>query len=380
MGIAAGREANGATLADVMIAVVGVAVGFVVEPVRAETSRVVQVCGFLSPVSQYTSLYWTLARFAQPVVLGLVLALVVRRARYGGLPRAGEWLAVVTLLLLLDPAIPGETQVLGPATTRPMTYAESPSGALVPTRHVRPTVVSDLDPFRVPAALVLLATAALALAAIAASWVVLRLQRRGLPAWVALLLLTALGWAWLRVPIRLNPTEVVRSRFSWLDFTPKPLPTALWGPALDWFIEGRGQRWAAGRSGCSRRWPPWQPRATCPRPGTRRERRRWTEWAAAAMALVLAGAWAWDELILRSEPALLIRVCVFSAWIAALAVPAWLIVGWFVDRDSGIRLISGWPMDSGRETMKSVVQPGSRMEGHEAIASQTHNAADPKPG
>jgi hypothetical protein len=379
MGIAAGREANGATLADVMIAVVGVAVGFVVEPVRAETSRVVQVCGFLSPVSQYTSLYWTLARFAQPVVLGLVLALVVRRARYGGLPRAGEWLAVVTLLLLLDPAIPGETQVLGPATTRPMTYAESPSGALVPTRHVRPTVVSDLDPFRVPAALVLLATAALALAAIAASWVVLRLQRRGLPAWVALLLLTALGWAWLRVPIRLNPTEVVRSRFSWLDFTPKPLPTALSGPALDWFIEGRYAlgRWpvglfaalaaAAEARDLSQAW-------------NRRDRRRWTEWAAAAIALVLAGAWAWDELILRSEPALLIRVCVFSAWIAALAVPAWLIVGWFVDRDSGIRLISGWPMDSGRETMKSVVQPGSRMEGHEAIASQTHNAADPKPG
>jgi hypothetical protein len=325
MGIAAGREAVGVTLADAMIAVVGVAVGFVVEPVRAETSRVVQVCGFLMPVSLYTSLYWTLARFALPVVLGLVLALVVRRARYGGLPRAGEWLAVVTLLLLLDPVVPGESHVFGPVTTRPMTYVESPSGALVPTRHVRPAVLNDLDP-EGPAVLVLLITAVLALAAVAAAWVVLRLSRRGLAAWVAVLLMGALGWAWLRVPVRLNSTRVVRFRYSWLDFPLAPSATGLSGPALDWFVEGRYAlgRWPVGLFAALAAMAAARDLARAWNAG---DRRRWTEWAGPALAFVLAVAWAWDELVQRSEPALSIRATVFAAWLAALAGPAWLIAG-----------------------------------------------------
>ena len=132
MGANERREVAGATLADLMIAVLGVAVGLVVEPVRGESSRVVQVCGFFVPVATYTSLYWTLARFALPVALGLVLALLVRCARFGRLPRTGEWLALATLLLLLDPAVPGATHVVGPVTTRPMTYVETPSGAVRP--------------------------------------------------------------------------------------------------------------------------------------------------------------------------------------------------------------------------------------------------------
>jgi hypothetical protein len=330
MGISARQEAVGITLADVMIAVAGVAAGFVVEPVRAETSRVVQVCGFFLPVSTYTSLYWTLARFALPVALGLVLVVIVRSARWGRMPRAGEWLGVVTLLLLLDPAVPGAIHVVGPVTTRPMDYVQSPSGAWVPARHVRPAVLCDLDP-EGPALVVLPIAVALAALAIAAGWVVLRLVRRGLAPWVGALLLVALAWTWLRVPVRLNSTEVVWFRYSWLDFTPVPSPTGLSGPALDWYVEGRYAlgRWpvglfamiaalAAARTLVQRR--PGHPR------------RYWTEWAGAVVALVLGGSWAWDELVLRPEPSLGIRSTVLAVWLAALIVPAWLIASRLVPR------------------------------------------------
>src|SRR3954462_9221728 len=83
-------EPAGVTVADVMILVLGVAAGFAVEPVRAETSRVVQVCGFAAPVTTYASAFWTLARFALPAALGLALAVVVRCARHGRMPDAGE--------------------------------------------------------------------------------------------------------------------------------------------------------------------------------------------------------------------------------------------------------------------------------------------------
>src|SRR3954451_3368946 len=77
MGSNVRGEPAGITVADVMILVVGVAAGFAVEPVRAETSRVVQVCGFAAPVTTYTSAFWTLAPFALPVELGLALAVFV---------------------------------------------------------------------------------------------------------------------------------------------------------------------------------------------------------------------------------------------------------------------------------------------------------------
>jgi hypothetical protein len=336
MNITVRQEAVGITLADVMIAVAGVAAGFVVEPVRAETSRVVQVCGFFLPVSTYTSLYWTLARFALPVALGLVLVVIVRSARWGRMPRAGEWLGVVTWLLLLDPAVPGAIHVVGPVTTRPMDYHQSPSGAWVPGRHVRPAVLCDLDP-EGPALVVLPIAAALAAVAIAAGWVVLRFVRRGLVPWVGVLVLMALAWTWLRVPVRLNSTEVVRFRYSWLAFTPVPSPTGLSRPALDWYVEGR---YALGR------WPVGllamvaaltTARVLMPgrgRPG--HPRRYWTEWAGAMLSLVLGGSWAWDELVLRQEPAFEVRATVLAVWLAALAVPAWLIASRLVPRGGSV--------------------------------------------
>jgi hypothetical protein len=333
MEIATRQEAAGVTLADAMIAVAGVASGFVVEPVRAETSRVVQVCGFLVPVSTYTSPYWTLARFALPVALGLVLVVIVRLARWCRMPRAGEWLGVVTLLLLLDPAVPGAVHVFGPVTTRPMDYLQSPSGAWVPVRHVRPAVLCDLDPAG-PPLLVLPIAAALAALGLAAGWVVLRFVRRGLAPWIGVLLLVLLAWAWLRAPVRLNSTEVVRFRYSWLKFTPVPSWAGWSGPALEWYLEGR---YALGR------WPigllAMVPAMAAARSLAQRRRghsrRYWTEWASAALALALGASWVWDELALRQEPSFAVRVTVFAVWFGGLALPAWLITRRLVPSDGG---------------------------------------------
>jgi hypothetical protein len=314
------REPAGITVADVMILVVGVAAGLIVEPPRAETSRVVQVCGFAAPVSTYTSAFWTLARLALPLGLGLATAVVVRCARHGRLPCAGEWLALATALLLLDPAVPGEMHVVGPVTTRAMTYHERPDGVRVPTRHVRPAVLIDLDP-SVPAAPALLGIAGLGLAASLAGWVVLGLVRRGLAPWVAVLLLAALGWAWLRLPARLNPTEVVRFRYSWVGFTPVAPPGGAW-PAWGWYVEGR---YALGR------WPigllAAVPAVAAARNLARgpRDRGRWTARAGVAVALALGVAWAWDELAMRSWPSPSIRASILAAWLATLALTAQLV-------------------------------------------------------
>jgi hypothetical protein len=61
--------------------------------------------------------------------------------------------------------------------------------------------------------------------------------------------------------------------------------------------------------------------------------RYWTEWAGALVALVLGGAWAWDELVLRPEPSFGIRATVLAVWLAALALPAWLIASRLVPWD-----------------------------------------------
>ena len=73
------------------------------------------------------------------------------------------------------------------------------------------------------------------------------------------------------------------------------------GAGLDWFIEGR---YALGR------WPVGLFAALAAvaaarelaRAGNAGDRRRWTEWAGTALALVLAVAWACDELVLRWNP------------------------------------------------------------------------------
>jgi hypothetical protein len=167
----------------------------------------------------------------------------------------------------------------------------------------------------------LLATAGLGLAAALAGWVVLGLVRRGLASWVAVLLLVALGWAWLRIPPRLNPAEVVRFRYSWVGFTPAAsAPGPSW-PAPGWYVEGR---YALGR------WPigllamvPAVAAAHGVAPGSR-DQRRWTGRTAVAIALGLGVAWAWDELAMRSWPALPIRASVLAAWLAMLPLTAWL--------------------------------------------------------
>jgi hypothetical protein len=310
-------EPRGVSLADLVIGVPGLAIGLALQPVRLEPTRVVQTCGFAAPVVTYSSAYWTAARVALPLALALALAIVARRARYGGWPRPSEWLGLWVALVMLDPAVAGSDHVGGPVTTRPMTYVEV-RGIQVPTREIRPTVLIDLDDER-PLVSVLLTSAAVGALAILAARILAATVSRGLPAWAGVVLILVAGWAWLRVPIRLNPREIVRFRYSWLNVRPVLQRTAFQlhielrlalGRMAEGIIFGTllvaalRDLWRSGR-------PSW----------------RGTELTAVALAAALAGCWAVDELLLRPAPGAWVRGPVFLGWLVAVGVPALLLGG-----------------------------------------------------
>lgn len=312
-----GREPRGITLADLMRAVAVLAVGLALEPPRWVATEVMQTCGFVANVAFYTSVYWTLARLALPWAVAVGACILARRVRFGGMPRPAEWLALMTALVLLDPAVEGPDHVGGPIVTRPLTSVTI-NGAPVPPPRGPPTVLVDLDDGR-PHGLVLLSTLGVAGALLLTAWLALR---RGLSPGTATLVLTALAWLWLRLPVRLNPVEWVRFRYSYFGLTALP-PAAGWSPAqFDWYLEGRLAlgRWFVGMLTAvpalsaalalrRRGGAPW----------------RWTEWAGSALAALLAACWAWDELILRPAPGPVVRGTVFVVWLVALGLPAFLV-------------------------------------------------------
>jgi hypothetical protein len=313
-------EPRGLTLADLAIVLAGVALGFALQPVRLEPTRVVQTCGFVAAVATYHSFYWTAARFAMPASLGLSLAILARRARHGGWPRPAEWLALALALGLLDGAVPGDDHVGGPVTTRP-NEAVKVRGVRVYARDVRPAVLIAVDDERPigPFALIRVAGAA---AAVLAGVVVLALVRRGLPAAAGLVLLLAVAWAWLRGTVRLNPAEFVRFRYSWVGFTPGSPPLGWSRMGYAWYLEARLAlgRWFEGML-------VGIPAAATAIAATRPDRpdRRWTEWSGMALAVLLGAAWAIDELARRPSPGPTVRAVVFAAWVAAVGLPSWLV-------------------------------------------------------
>ena len=309
------REPRGMTLADLMVVVAGLAVGLVVQPVRLETTRVLQACGFYANVVKYESVNWTAARFALPLALAVGAAVIARRTRFGGMPRPAEWLGLVVLLLLLDPVVPNDQHTTGPFVTRQHDYVNV-NGARVPTKYVRSAVLIDTAPVR-SLRVTAQETALVAGLALAIVWLS---ARRRLPPLARTLLLLGLAWAWLRLPVRLNPAEIVDFRYSWLTIPTPPVPAG-WSPrAFAWYLEARLAlgRWFLGV---------WiaATAAAAVLALTRRGHRsaRWTEWAAVTLALGLGTAWAWDELVRRPVPDLVVRGSVFAAWLAAVGVPGW---------------------------------------------------------
>jgi hypothetical protein len=136
-------------------------------------------------------------------------------------------------------------------------------------------------------------------------------------------LVAAAGWLCLRFSVRLNPVEVVRSRFSWVR-VPTVAPPDGWSPAgFAWYVEARLAlgRWPFGLLAAVA--------ALAAERDLRRDGRRWTEWAGLALGVLLGAAWLVDELALRPAPGLSVRVTVAAAWMAAVIVPARLVAGRF---------------------------------------------------
>jgi len=85
-------EPRGITLSDLMVVVAGVAIGYGLGPISMEPSIAWNLNGiltvfYISLIPQNRHVY--IAAFA------IALAVIVRRARYGGWPRVGDWPALV---------------------------------------------------------------------------------------------------------------------------------------------------------------------------------------------------------------------------------------------------------------------------------------------
>jgi putative Mn2+ efflux pump MntP len=204
--------------------------------------------------------------------------------------------------------------------TREISY-QKVHGLYIPDRVVRPNFLVAIDNER-PLLSVLFVKATVVLLSLILGWFVLHAIPKRLPVWIGLIVLLGLGWICLRFPLRLNPQEYVRFRNSWATVKPAPRSGIWSGAAFDVYLEARLAlgRWfdalilivpglATFMDYFRKDRPPW----------------RWTEWAGAALALVLGVAWAFDELYLRPTPSAPIRAGVFTAWLIAVALPSWLV-------------------------------------------------------
>lgn len=315
------------TIADLALAVVGVALGFTIEPVRAEVTRVVQVCGWYWPVVAYQSLFWTAVRFVMPLFLGLVLVEAGRIVRANELPRAGDWLSLILLLFLLDTSLPRGDVESGPIASRAVSYQRTSDGVWVGDRYVASTVFTRLEPDQsLPMALGTTVTMALAIGV--GARMVIQATRGSIPGWLAFGIGAFVGWLCLRNLVPLNPVAFTRSRFSWTGPTRVMLPVGWSAGAFEWHVEAR---LALGR------WP-FALIVALPAFATIRDsirsagsQGRWTEGCGMTLCALLALAWAVDELALRPAPATMIRVTVFLIFAGAVALSGWIGL-WVSDR------------------------------------------------
>jgi hypothetical protein len=94
------REPIWLTLADLCALVLGCALALFLPQMHFPTDRVA-VAGF--PMPNWVVWLFVIAKFAMRAGLALTPVIVARRARYGGVPRPADWLAVaVGLTLLLE--------------------------------------------------------------------------------------------------------------------------------------------------------------------------------------------------------------------------------------------------------------------------------------
>lgn len=280
-------ETRWMSLADLMVAVAGCAVGYSLQPFSPGWVVVHDAYGVGS--FHYDSIFWTARRPLLILAFAVAAATLVRQARYGRMPRPAEWSVLVLAASLVS------TSVLDRA------YALRPPGP--PGSHVWAP-----DAWHWAAAWSLHALAVLML---------LVALRRHIPSWAQSLGLVSLAIMWLS-----GPAHLYFKRATGLPPVPSG-STATWGFQLRWSGWAEQGRWpelllfaiVVAAALTDRR-----------RPGRRAW--AWTEWAGLGLSLVLAAFWWLDRISLidRTNPARWASVVVRGLWLIGLGLVGWLVV------------------------------------------------------
>lgn len=275
------------SLADIMVAVAGCAVGYSLQPFLLEW---VHAHDFYAAGSfTYESLFFTARRPLMILGFAIAAAIVVRTARYGRMPRAAEWPALVMAADLVSTAVLDRAYALT-LTGRPA------------SRTWRP------DHWPWAAACSLLALPGL---------IVLMALRRQIPPCVR-----TLGFASLTILWLCGPSHVYFKQIS--GAPPQPV-----GSAATWAFQLRWSEWVERG-----RWPELLAFgigiAAALEDGTRPGQRAcaWTEWTSLGIGLILALCWWLDRISLTdpTNPARLANLVVRGLWLGGVGMISWLML------------------------------------------------------
>jgi len=275
------------TLADLMAAVAGCAVGYSLQPFSPGWVPVIDVYGAGS--FEYASLFWTARRPLLILAFAVAAAIVVRQARYVRMPRPAEWPALVFAAAWVGTAVLDRAYAL---------RRTGPPGS--------PVWRPDYWPW----------AAAWSLSALAGLILLMALRRR-IPSWVRALGFASLATMWLCGPAHVYFKQATGA------------PPQTVGSTATWAFQLRWSGWLDRG-----RWPELLlfgvAIAAALRDRTRPGRRvwAWTEWAGLGIGLLLAVCWWLDRISLfdRTNPARLANLVVRGLWLGGIGLASWLVV------------------------------------------------------
>jgi hypothetical protein len=301
MGVMRGTEPTKTSLVDLMVVIAGIALGCALEPISPGWRQV----GEMNDVArwQFTSLYETARHPILVIAFSTAAAILVRRFRYGGMPRPGEWPALVLAASLLSGAV-----------LRWAYEVAMPRGTLMGVG----APPAEPRPWRPDRWLWGVSWSVAGLIVLA----LLVTLRRALPPWAKTIGITALAGMLLCGPIH------VYFKQCHGDF-PRLLTPAPHSPAEIWSYQIRYSLWLDGS-----RWPELLLFGV-PAVGALLDLRRkgrprwtWTEWAGLGLVMALAACWWLDRAAPTDagNPARMANVAIRGAMLVALGIASWVAV------------------------------------------------------
>jgi hypothetical protein len=270
---------------------------------------------YMDASGKYTlPLDWPIALLLPVMAMGGCAAVVSRVARTGEMPRPAEWLGILVATSFVASALPGVPHGPGFLTSERMLVdwygcCEPEDVVLIKPEGTIRTLMSQV---------------AVGFGVAAFALVILLGVFGRLPSAIGVVLMACAAflvlWGqglWAEATCPLYPI-VRRSNFS---FPPDPPVQPRW--LFEYTLEARPAlcRWPRGLLFAL-------PAVAFLRDLGRDETTldRWTEWVGMGLAATLFVFWLEGELVYRILPTIDVRAPVVAAWLASVAVPAWLIV------------------------------------------------------